>query len=413
LRETRPRYLSGLAVKVLQVIAPAPFGGAESVVRHLSEALQGGGHEVHVIALGVDDATHPWLADMKRSGIEVMPFALTTRRQEPVRLREYSSRFGADIVHSHGYRADVAGLRACWGRTPWVATVHGFTPINLRVRAYQWLDCLALRFAAGVVAVSARLVHDLASAGLRRDRIHLIRNASRHVVALERVAARRALDLPLDEAVIAWIGRFSKEKGPDRLPHLLRSVSPSCTVALIGDGPLRATVVQQLQDSLGSARVRYGGTRRDAASLMSAFDLLLLPSRTEGMPMVVLEAMEAGVPVLAFDVGDVRHAVTDATGWLVPDGDQAAFTTALEFALLNVDTRAERGAEAKRLVGDKFSTEAWLEQHLRCYDEASGRRLRKTANGLSSPVDRQDHAVGCATASPDLARDTPTSSHPE
>jgi glycosyltransferase involved in cell wall biosynthesis len=113
----------------------------------------------------------------------------------------------------------------------------------------------------------------------------------------------------------------------------------------------------------------------DAARLLAAFDVLVLSSRTEGTPMILLEAMAAGVPVVSFAVGGVPNVLSDTTGWLVPPGDLAALQEAVRQALQSEPSAASRAAAARRRVAERFGLEAWLDRVEQIYGEVD--RVRR------------------------------------
>ena len=352
---------------VVHVIAPAAFGGAESVILHLCEASRSLGIDARVAVLGGVGSDHPWVRLLESRGVPVHigPEGPRAKWTEWAWLSRLVQAHRVAVLHSHGYRADFAVMRTSTGAWKWVSTVHGFTAANWRVRVFERLGMQVLRRAHAVACVSTRLQQTLSSAGVSVARLHLLRNTPRPVIPWSRERARDALKIVGDEPVLGWVGRFSKEKGPDRLPSIISLVEQPCQVALIGDGPLRESTMQQLQASRWSAS--WYAPRPDVASLMPALDLLVLTSRTEGMPMVVLEAMAAGVPVVAFEVGDVHHAVTATTGWLVAQDDVPAFANAVNVALAHPSERERRSRAAMQLIDACFSGSAWAREHLTLY----------------------------------------------
>ncbi len=361
--------------RVVQVIAPAPFGGAESVVRLLAEELPHAGCEVLVAALVGQQQAHPWVSQLREHGIRVEPVGSDGGGllSEPRRLRDLCATFGADIVHSHGYRADIVAMLAARGRLPWVSTVHGFTNISARVRVYWHLDRLSLRSSQLVIAVADRVRDELVASGISPARVQVVRNAPRPGTPLGRAEARRELGLVTDGLAVGWVGRFSAEKGPDILVDVVRRLHAPCTLVLVGDGPLREQTLQALGTLDDTVGVRWVGVRENVGRLMPAFDLLILPSRTEAMPMVVLEAMSAGVPVAGFDVGDVRHAVNESTGWLVARGDVDGLAHATNEALADPTLRATKGGAAAALTATSFAASRWAVTHGEGYRTATER----------------------------------------
>jgi glycosyltransferase involved in cell wall biosynthesis len=170
---------------------------------------------------------------------------------------------------------------------------------------------------------------------------------------------------------LLFVGAVRHVKGLDvlvrALPHLTEG-HPS--LAIVGDGPQREPV-EELARELGVAhRLDWCGRVPDAAPLFRAFDLVVLSSRTEGTPMVVFEAMAAGVPVVATRVGGVPDQVSTRTGYLVPPEDPVALAQALDEAL-GSGAEAHRRATAarERLEGD-FGADDWTDSYHTLYDRA-------------------------------------------
>lgn len=360
----------GEAPRVVQVIAPAPFGGAETVVQQLLAALAGAGVPTTTVALGVPDSDrHPWVCALRASG-HTVTCPPPSRTGEYRQLAELLRQPGVKAVHSHGYRADFAAYLARPRGVRWVSTAHGYTGGGARMQLYEAMDRWLLRRADQVLAVSSRLQRLLGGERSARSRVQLVRNVPATIDRPGRAEARAVLGLPSDGTLVGWVGRFSHEKGADRLPALFSSPEAACAFVLAGDGPLREQVLAGLAP-LQHLNVQWLGVRRDIGRLLGALDLLVLPSRTEGMPMVVLEAMAAGVPVAAFAVGDVAEAVTDTTGWCVAPDDLGALSQAVAAALRNAAEREARGAAARTHLAAHFSSARWTAAHLAAYGLAA------------------------------------------
>jgi glycosyltransferase involved in cell wall biosynthesis len=300
------------------------------------------------------------------------PWAYLGERRALARLLD---REAPAIVHTHGYRADLQAFGIARSRSrAAVATVHGFTGGDLKLRAYKWLQRHALRQADAVVAVSRPIAEQIVRGGVSRERVHLIRNAWRRRSApLARAEARTLLGLPQSGFVAGWIGRLSREKGPDVwLDAFSRLEDPESHTCFVGDGPDRRALAQRLRGSL-AGRVHFAGEQPDAARLLSAFDVVVLSSRTEGTPIVLLEAMDALVPVVATAVGGVPDVLSDREGWLVPPDDPAALLAALEAVRTSpAAARMRAGAARDRLTRD-LSFPAWLDAHEGLYRSITAR----------------------------------------
>lgn len=368
--------------RVVHLLAPGAFGGLESVVRHLASAQRKAGHDVHVLAVVAiaSDARH-LLDDLAREGVGGHAIEAPGRAylRERALVGAALDRLKPDVVHTHGYRADLVDAPvARRRRIPVVTTVHGFTGGGVRNRIYEWAQRRAYRRFDAVAAVSAPLASRLRDAGVGA-RVHLVPNAYAPSHApMSRADARRLLDLPMEGPVLGWVGRLSHEKGADILLRALAdsAVATDVRVAVVGDGAERAPL-QALCTTLGLAgRVHWCGAVRDAARVLPAFDALVLSSRTEGTPMVLLEAMAAGIPVVATAVGGVPDVVRDALALLVPPEQPARLAAALHAALTDTEAARRRAERASSAVQDRFGTAAWLERYDALYDSIIRHTIR-------------------------------------
>ena len=353
---------------ILHLAAPADVGGLERVVQGLAREQRRAGQDVHVAAVLTESAEdHPFFAPLVEAGVETHTVVAGPRgyRRERGAVAELCRRLRPTVVHTHGYRPDVldAGVARRAG-IPVVTTVHGFTGGDWKNRVYEWLQCRAFRRFDAVVAVSQPLKTRLVGAGVHPDRIHVVPNAWRPGPVLDRAAARRALGLASGAFVVGWVGRLSREKGPDVVLEALRHVADLPLVAaVIGDGPERRSLVARAQRLGLDGRVRWHGVVPAAASLFAAFDLFVLSSRTEGSPMVAFEAMAAGVPVIATNVGGVPEMLSPEEAVLVPPDNPAALAAAIRAAYhAPAMARARAGRARQRLCRD-FGTAPWGERY--------------------------------------------------
>lgn len=359
-------------LRVLQVIAPAPAGGAESVVLALGAGLRSRGHAVLLAALvGPGGEDHPVAAQGRALGLEVEALTHPTRAYLAERraILALMRRWQPTAVHTHGYRPDVvAGLAARAAGVPQVTTAHGFIGGDRRGRLYEWLQLEAARRAAAAVAVSAPIVARYRRAGVPAARVHLIRNAWSGREPLPRADARRALGISSDDPLVGFVGRLSSEKGADVLiESLAKSSVPRLRAAFAGEGPEREALAARA-GALGLGdRVQWLGRVPDAGLLASAFDLFALSSRTEGTPIALLEAMAAGLPIVATAVGGVPDVVSKDEAWLVPSEDPAALAAALDAALADPALARARGAAARRRLERDFHPDGWLAAHEALY----------------------------------------------
>ncbi len=358
---------------IAHLVAPGPVGGLESVVCALALGQHAAGHRVRVLSV-VDEPAggYAFHQALTAGGVEVHELELPGRAY----LKEYRDvtrrldQLGAQIVHSHGYRSDVVGGIAArrLGR-PSVSTVHGFTGGDWKNRLYEWLQCRALRRTDAVVAVSRPLVARLTAAGVPPSRLHLIANAwSARAAQVDRTAARHGLGLPLDGYIIGWVGRLGHEKGPDvMLEALGRLRDLPVTLSMVGEGRERARLAAKVGELALGERIRWHGTVAEAGRFYAAFDCFVLSSRTEGTPIVLFEAMAAGVPVVATQVGGVPDVVGEEGALLAPSDDPAALAGHIRRLYADPALGARLAAAARRRLTEDHAERPWLGRYEALY----------------------------------------------
>jgi glycosyltransferase involved in cell wall biosynthesis len=364
----RPTPLS-----IVHLLAPAPFGGLETVVECLAagQARAGDRVSVAVVLSGVDGA-HPFVSSLRGRGLEVDVLSIGARQylRERRSVRELLGRRRAQVLHTHGYRPDVVDApvaRRLGVRT--VTTVHGFTARTWRGRLYERLQTRALRRFDAVIAVSPLLGRALAAAGVGDERLHTLQNAwEASTPFVPRAQARAALGLPAEGPIVAWVGRMSPEKAPDVMVRcLLAAATPELRLSMIGTGSGEAEARALAEGLHVAPRIRWHGRVGEAASLLKAFDAIVLTSWTEGTPMILLEAMAAEVPVVSTAVGGVPEVVTDLEARLAPAGDVAALGAAIDEVLADGPSARTRAQAAKRRLDTGFAVEPWVRRHQEIY----------------------------------------------
>jgi glycosyltransferase involved in cell wall biosynthesis len=357
----------------MHVIAPAPFGGAERVVRDLVVSQRSLGMQVSAALILETGAQQTWLEGaLEKAGAPYRALRFPTRAYQGIvrALRSLVHEESPDIVHTHGYRADVLARAALPRGVRHVITAHGFTSGGRKNRIYEWIDRWVMKRVDAVIAVSAPLAQLLERRGIPAHKIHCIPNGAIPPEPLSRGEARHRLGLAPDGIAIAWIGRLSHEKGPDLFIDALRSVRhESVQAVLIGEGPMEPELRREVQRAATAANIVMAGRVEDAGSYLPAFDVLVLSSRTEGSPIVVAEALQLGVPIVAPAVGDLprlsEHLGIIELATPGGSGDLAEKITGVLQDLPRYRERAERARpEARRIVG----TETWMQEISRVYE---------------------------------------------
>jgi glycosyltransferase involved in cell wall biosynthesis len=347
----------------------SPFvGGPERLVLGLTQSLAPAVQSAFVL-FPDNGKSQLFRRRLVECGLEVSTLSCDTPHLLAM-ARELASRFrhwGAGILCCHGYKADLVGLLAARrAGMPVIAMSHGWTRETWKVRAYEALDRACLRWMDRVVCVSEGQAEKVRKAGVRPDRVTVIRNA----VQAERfdridVADRRVLDgmFPrAPERIVGSAGRLSPEKGFGVLVEAAAIVArsdPGAGFIHFGDGPLRESIRRRIVELGLEGRFILAGLRGDLDRFLPHWDLSVLPSYTEGLPTVVLEAYAAGVPVVATAVGGTPEAIADGVdGYLVPPGDPAALAGRILHLLASEAVRKEMGGKGRDRVRAEFSFHA-------------------------------------------------------
>ena len=360
---------------VLFLISSEGYFGAENMLVTLAALLSSLGCRCIVGVFSDSRFHHTEVAERARAhdlAIEMIPCAARCDWRAVSRVRKLLDQYNVDILHPHGYKADLYAYAATWfHRVGLVATSHNWPSRLWSMRAYAAMDRWVMRGFDRVVVVSDLVAHVLQRSGIRADKVQTIFNG----VQIERF--RSAYPTLRDEvasggeALVGFVGRFVPDKGGEILllaaQNVLRS-HPNAKFVLVGDGPCRQEW-ELLAARLGIRdQVTFAGVRQDMPGVYASFDLLVLPSLCEAMPMCVLEAMAAGKPVVATRVGAVPKLVdANQTGLLVEPGDINGLATAIN-QILNEPTRArEMGANGQDRVIKHFSAESMAAQYLDLY----------------------------------------------
>lgn len=268
---------------------------------------------------------------------------------------------GCDILHTHRYKENILGaLAAKYARVPvCVRTVHGSPEpfrglARARMASYLWLDRLVQRHLNDQVIVVAGYMKSEMSSWLPEEHLAVIHNA-----VPEGNAAIRAKGGPEDRFVVGWAGRIVPAKALDVLLHAVARVRRSVLaikVRLAGEGPDAARLHNLVATLDLKDRVEFCGFVEDMATFLSTLDVFVLPSGQEGIPVSVLEAMRAGVPVVASAVGGIPEVIAHRrNGILVPPYDVNALAAALKEIANDAVLRDQLREEAKATVASRFS----------------------------------------------------------
>ena len=368
-------------LQAIRTVDARQTGGAEELVLLLGPALEAGGNfRAPVLLLRKPDPTADPAKDFSTRaqalGLEVVP--LQALKLKGGWLRHLPERLGVRVIHMHGQRANyfVWLMRRLyprtWGRTPLVATVHGWVRDNFVRRAVTWLELRTLRDCDHVITVSEQQRQTLLGLGFAPDRVSVVRPGipylahAGHGAATpeERAEARRKWGLPQDAFVIAAIGRLSTEKRFDLYLETCASLAeriPEARFLLVGGGKQEANLREMAATLNLGDHLLLTGLTRDMKSIYAATNLLMLTSDTEGTPHVLLEAMGSNIPVVATAVGGIPEFIRDGEeGLLAPKGDKEALVQAA-LKIYSDPALAARLVAGGQAVAGQFTVERMVE----------------------------------------------------
>lgn len=376
-------------MRVLYVLPSLLTGGAESLVTQWTGLLASAGHEAAVCTLYTGG---PFARRLEAQGVPLYNLnhdpgieRYRLRRKYDPRLVSSLARLiragGFHIVHAHLFPSLLHAAFASY-LAPGPAYLYSEHSVHNRRRRHRALRTLD-RFLYGrfrrVLPVSkevgAALGEWLPELHAKMQVVPNTINGAGELPGPEAAAALRSeLGISEAELVVLYAGRLVPDKGPDVLlaaaAHLAQHVQHPVRFLLAGDGPLRAGLEAQARaiSPAGPVRVTCLGTRADLPALLALADVVALPSRWEGLPMFLLEAMAAGKPIVASAAGGILDGIEhDVSGWLVPPEDPAALARGLDCLLASSELRRRLGSGARRTFEERFSPEVAIQTLLGVY----------------------------------------------
>jgi len=286
-----------------------------------------------------------------------------------LQLRQLVREINPHIIETHHSKShfvvQISGLRK---KRPWVAFHHGHTRAHFRMRLYEGLDRWSLRAPTQVVAVCGAFAQRLVGMGVPREKIVVLHSsvelAPERNFSFEDLQAKKArLGISGTERIVLAIGRLSKEKAH---PDLVAAVAELCRLypelpvrlIILGEGPERSTIEAAIRSAGLGRGVSLPGHMRDVSPFYEIADVFAISSHSEGSPNVLLEAMAAGVPVVASAVGGIPEIVTDQQqALLVRPRDPRALADALARILTNRCLAQALSQAARSLAATRFAPE--------------------------------------------------------
>lgn len=372
-------------LKILHLRDTYEIGGPGKTILETFRAID---HERFQLHLGVfakhgDPGDSPFTTEARRLGF---PVHLVWGRHsyDPTtvgRVRDLVKALQIDIVHAHEVKSDFIAYLVSWlYPVSIVTTLHGWIGNGAKDRFLGWLDKRIVRKFDRVIAVSRQIEKMSLVAGVPQEKLCMLHNAI--VVERYRRTGRRGglseiIGRKLNCPIIASVGRLSPEKGHADLIKaidLVRRAGEQVALVLIGDGPSRAKLVEQINVYGLQEAVHLLGYVQDPQRLLEDVDLMVLPSHTEGLPNAALEALLMEVPILATRVGGTPEVVMDKiTGRLVPPHMPEALADGIRDFLANPEVWRVMAQKGKQLVKAEFDFQARTRKLETIYSEMACR----------------------------------------
>ena len=372
-------------MKIALIITELQLGGAQRIVIELASRLAQSDWEVCVIT----NERGLLLQDLRGvRGVEVITVAALRREITPfkdllalVRITSLLNNFKPDIVHTHTPKAGLIGrVAARLLRIPCIHTVHGIgcdvSAMSLVEKVYLACERLAAKLSAVQVMVSEGLRKTCVEYGLAPDgKVRVIFggfDARQFAKLPTRSKARVALGLPVEGVVIGTVSCMKPGKRVGDFVEVckqVRSAIPNMTAGVVGDGELRQEIQREIDRGGLEESIRLLGWRRDVPAIMAAMDVFVLMSAHEGFPLTVLEAMAAGVPVVATRVdGCIEIIEKTRAGVLIERGDIEGGATAVVRLLADRGRFEQMGRRARKGVA-RWNFDAMCERYKEVYWE--------------------------------------------
>jgi glycosyltransferase involved in cell wall biosynthesis len=380
--------VGGSRIRICHVIHELKPGGAERVLLDLAAVGGQTGMEISLVSLmPLSDAY--FRQQLATLGVRASSLDLRSRwdvrafRRAPATIAAHAP----DIVHTHLKHADLIGGYAARALgLPHVSTLHLIeSEPRIGGTAKRWAAMrMRERSASRIIAVSDA-VRDwyIAMASADPDRVVRIYNGVRRpdpVSTTERGRIRRGLELDESQMVIACVSLMRPEKGHDDLLHAIAGQRERDAVYLLaGDGPRRPDLeAQALELGLGPDRVRFLGFRDDVDKLLAASDLVVQPSHEDALPTALIQALAAGLPAVATEVGGIPEILTPQLALFVSPGDVDALSNALDEAPTTLAHRPEVAVLARDRFDANFEATAWARRLGDLYDEVTAAPAART-----------------------------------
>ncbi|NMP32105.1 glycosyltransferase family 4 protein [Thalassotalea sp. M1531] len=337
--------MSNSPLHIVLLLDSRCFGGIETHVVNLARGFEQQGHSITIVLFN-DYGEHPVFDGEQSKDLSVCKLDGSLRS-----LYKMLKYIPTDVVHTHGYKAGVLGRLVCkYLKIAVVSTFHAGEKGSVKMQCYRWLDKFTAKW-SHCISVSAEISSKLG---------HPCKVIQNFVMPTFHANGM------FSPNQIAFVGRLSHEKGPDYFLQVAKAI-PSCDFVMYGDGPLF-----ELVDESKPQNLTLMGQVDSMVPHWRHIKVLCITSRAEGLPLVALEAMTRGIPVIAFNVGGLSTLIQhNVNGWLIPECKPQLFIETLHQVLQFKRSRFDLLAQnARKIIKDKFSSHAVIPQIYAVYIQA-------------------------------------------
>lgn len=371
-------------MRIVYTVLNGTLAGGQVICGNILLASREAGHQVRLLTPSYGEFTE--ILESEKVPVAHLPMLRTFHLHRAWQFARFLIACRADLVHCHAAVSGtiLARLGAKLAGIPIITHVHipnKFSDVSWVRTVQVWLDNFTSRLTERIVAVSEDTRDSLILQGVAEHKVRVIYNGVQMVEETTSdlsARARGSLGITGEGPVIGTVARLCPVKGQRDFVIAAKRVRrefPNARFAVVGSdlefGGGYRHLLENLACELGvDDCVQFMGFRRDAASLMYAFDLFVLPSWIEGLPVTILEAMAVGKPVVATPVGGVPELVVEGeTGLLVPPCEPEQLSQAIIYLLRNPEVARGMGTNGRQRVIRHFSQKQMLDQVMGLYEE--------------------------------------------
>ncbi|MHB8481163.1 MAG: glycosyltransferase family 4 protein [Nitrospiria bacterium] len=365
-------------IRVIQITHDLNIGGLQRVAADLAQNLNKDRYDVSVCALREGGVLEQELSQEGISVIKLPPAPNGVDYFSFWKLYQIFKAVRPDIIHTHNTQPFLEGaLAGLMARVPVIIhTDHGRQfPDKKR---YMFAEQTLARFVSQIVAVSEFTKNDLIQyEKIKASKIKVVLNGidgRKYSCSIDKIRKKKEAGIDRERGpIIGWCGRLSPEKGLSFLFKSVKSlvkVYPEIILLIAGEGPLEERLRIEAKELGIERNILFLGRREDVHEIMSIFDIFVLPSIREGLPLVLLEAMAASLPIIASDVGGISRAVKEGiNGFLVKPQDPDILYERIKNLLENAELREVFARNAQALFQKEFSLERMIREYETVYQE--------------------------------------------